>query len=181
MTKERNQLTQWFDGINSFNVGISVLTLISNFVMLIFSEVFMTPESCFFREAAYTSQIYEMMFTFESAIHFFLAMISMCLFIVYLFIIFKTFSDAEFNKIKIRELVCSIVLTLMFGCKSLFAVISGGVVAHSEVSGVDVLNYHVTYDDTREHFLAANVDWLNIVLFGIGPLITMQMMVDYPF
>ena len=105
----------------------------------------------------------------------------MCLFIVYLFIIFKTFSDAEFNKIKIRELVCSFVLTVFFGSKSLFALISGALVAHSEINGVDLLNYHVTYDDTREHFLSANVDWLNIVFFGIGPLITMQMMVDYPF
>ncbi|EDR26878.1 hypothetical protein EDI_085800 [Entamoeba dispar SAW760] len=182
LPNNKSSLTKWFDGINSFNIGFSVCTIVSNIVLLVYCEILWQYQGCFVLEASYTSTIFEIMFGFESSVHFLLCGISMIFFILHLHEIFKTFIDVEFKKIKRREMICSFILVFSFFCRCVFNLLFNGIaVTRSEVLEKDVYDYHRVYEDYRNQFLNGPTDWFSIIVTAITPLVTMQMMVDYPF
>ncbi|KAL7720017.1 Uncharacterized protein QTN25_002546 [Entamoeba marina] len=182
LPNSKSKLTYWFDGINSLNVGLSVISLVSNVSVLVFAEVMWQAGDCFQREAAYTSTVLSVVIGSEFALHFFFAFVSMILFVFHLLEIFKMFSDHEFKSIKYREVICSIIILLTFITRTLYeGLLNVAITTKGESTKNDVFGYYSVYEDYRTQFLHAEFDWITIIITEVLPLFCMQMMVDYPF
>ena len=118
----------------------------------------------------------------EFFVHFALACISLILFTIHLNEVFKTFYDNEFKSMKLREIICSIVLATSFLIRALInLILKSTVISVAQLGNSNVQHYYIIFEDYRNQFLNPNLDWLDFVVCGITPIVSMQLMVDWPF